>query len=285
MRQKLGQHFLVNQEISQAIAAALELAAGDTILEVGPGHGELTQAIVAAIQAGDLKNVKVLAVEKDPLLVAEARQRFQEYPFVGIIEADILEFLSGPTVGPDATAHSPLPTNYKLLGNLPYYLTGHLLRIVSELEQKPALTIFMVQKEVAERLAAAPPRMNRLAASVQFWAEPKVLFYVSKNDFDPPPEVDSAVVLLRPRPRKATQEQNSAVFYETVRGVFAQPRKTVLNNVLGKNADGKEKEKVLEIFKKLSIRPDSRPQNLSLPEIIALSKKMSQLETLWFPPK
>ena len=269
---------MANQEISQAIAAALELAAGDTILEVGPGHGELTQEIVAAIQAGDLKNVKVIGVEKDPLLAEEARQRFREYSFVEIVEADILEFLSGPTADPGATTHFPLPTAYKLIGNLPYYLTGHLLRIVSELEQKPTLTIFMVQKEVAERLAAAPPRMNRLAASVQFWAEPQVLFYVSKNDFDPPPEVDSAVVLLRPRPRKATQEQNSEIFYETVREVFSQPRKTIFNNLRKTFAAHKlSAEGANKLLADAGIDPKARPQDLSLAKIEDLAVRIRKL--------
>ena len=278
MRQKLGQHFLINPEMPDVIAAALELATGDTIVEVGPGHGELTQAIVAAIQAGNLKNVKVIGVEKDPLLAAEVRQRFKEYSFVEIVEADILEFLSGPTADPGATPNSKLQAPYKLLGNLPYYLTGYLLRIVSELEQKPALSIFMVQKEVAERLAAAPPRMNRLAASVQFWAEPKVLFYVSKNDFDPRPEVDSAVVLLRPRPQKATQEQNSAIFYETVREVFAQPRKTIFNNLRKTFAASKlSAEAANKLLADAGLDPKDRPQDLSLAKIEDLAVRIRKL--------
>lgn len=272
MRQKLGQHFLINAEIPDAIVAALEPVAGDTILEVGPGHGELTQAIVAAIQNGNLENVKVIAVERDPALAAEVRQRFKGYSFVEVIEADILNFLADPTT------QKFFKDGCKMVGNLPYYLTGHLLRIVSELEQKPALSIFMVQKEVAERLAAKPPRMNRLAASVQFWAEPKVLFFVSKDEFDPPPEVDSAVVVLRPWPKDAARTKNSAAFYKTVRNVFSQPRKTVLNNVLGKGADSKRKEEVLEIFKNLSIRPDSRPQDLDMADILKLSKQLLYTE-------
>jgi 16S rRNA (adenine1518-N6/adenine1519-N6)-dimethyltransferase len=272
MRQKLGQHFLINPGIPDAIAAALEIAAGDTVIEVGPGHGELTQAILAATEAGNLKDVKIIAVEKDLALATETRQRFEAYPFLEVIEADILEFLADPARG------QLLKGNYKIVGNLPYYLTGHLLRIVSELEQKPALSIFMVQKEVAERLAAKPPKMNRLAASVQFWAEPKVLFYVSKNDFDPPPEVDSAVVLLRPRSRKAAKEQDGAVFYETVREVFAQPRKTIFNN-LRKTFAARELsvEAANKLLEDAGIDSKARPQDLSLDKIEDLATRIRKL--------
>lgn len=269
MRQKLGQHFLINPGVPDAIAAELKPAAGDTVIEVGPGHGELTQAIIAAIGAGGIKDIKMIAVERDPALAAEVRQRFKDCSFLEVVEADIMKFLADPG------RRQLLEGDYKVVGNLPYYLTGHLLRIVSELAQKPTLSIFMVQKEVAERMAAAPPRMNRLAASVQFWAEPKIIFYVSKADFDPPPEVDSAVVLLKPWPQNTARTKDSEAFYRTVRELFAQPRKTILNNILGKGADGKKKEEILEIFKKLSIRPDSRPQDLDIPEIAQLSEQIA----------
>lgn len=268
MRQKLGQHFLINPEVSRAIAAALEPSAGEAIIEVGPGHGELTQEIVSAIESGKPENIKLIAVEKDPLLAAGVRQQFQKYPNVEVIEADILKFLADP-------ARQPLLRGtYKLVGNLPYYLTGHLLRIVGDLKQKPALSLFMVQKEVAERMSAKPPRMNRLAAAVQFWSEPQMLFNISRNDFDPPPEVDSSVVLLRPRSQN--EERDAAAFYETIQALFAQPRKTIFNNLRKAFAARKlTTETAAKLLKGAGVDPKARPQNVSLEKIRELANKLT----------
>lgn len=261
MRQKLGQHFLINPEVPEVIVAALEPTAGDTIIEVGPGHGELTQAIVSAIKASGADNVRIIAVERDPALAEEVRQRFKEYSFLEVVEADILQFLKDPEAG--ATTKN----GYKLVGNIPYYLTGHLLRVVGERETQPARTILMIQKEVAERIAAEPPRMNRLAASVQFWAKPQILIDVPKEDFNPPPEVESALILLSAKEKPVTDKE---VYYALVRKLFAQPRKTIMNNLAGKNSD--DKNKALAILEKLSVSPDSRPQDLSVIQIAKISE-------------
>lgn len=267
MRQKLGQHFLVNTEMPGVIAGSLEIVEGDTIIEVGPGHGEVTSAIIAAVQDKGLKKVRIIAVERDPSLADGMRRRFEEYPSMEIVEADILRFLADPT------GKKFLSGNHKMVGNLPYYLTGHLLRMISEGERKPELAIFMVQKEVADRMAATPPRMNRLAASVQFWSEPKVLFYVSKDEFDPPPEVDSAVVVLKGKGVEESQDPAAqSAYYALVRRLFSQPRKTVLNNLAGKDPGGKAR--ILAILERLFIPPDSRPQNLDVSKIEELSKEV-----------
>lgn len=262
MRQKLGQHFLTNTEVPEIMTAALELAAGDTVIEVGPGHGELTQAIVAAIEKANLKDVKLVAVERDEALAAGVRERFKEYGFFEVIEADILEFLGGP-------AGEALTKNgYKLIGNIPYYLTGHLLRVVGEREIQPALTVLMTQKEVAERMAANPPRMNRLAAAVQFWAKTKLLVKVGKEEFDPPPLVDSAVILLEALQPKTASEKE--MYYALIRKLFAQPRKTILNNLGGK--DPEAKKKVLAALEKFSLPADARSQDLSVEQISELAE-------------
>ena len=263
MRQKLGQHFLVNLEIPDAMAAALKPSAGDTIVEIGPGHGELTQAIVRAIEAGGIKDIKLIAVERDPGLAKEVREKFASYPFLEVVEADILKFMKNRS-------------GNKLVGNLPYYLTGHLLRVIGESKRRPELVLVMVQKEVAARMAAKPPRMNRLAAAVQFWAEPQILFEVHKNDFDPPPEVDSAVVLLTAK--KNINERSSGIFYEMVRAVFAQPRKTVFNNL--RSVFGKKKmsaDASLKLLAVVGIDPGARPQDLSTEMIADLADKLANI--------
>ena len=154
MRQKLGQHFLTNPAVAKKIAASLEVETGDTIIEIGPGHGELTEEIVAS---SEKREAKIILIERDVELVAGLREKYKTNTRIEIHEGDVLEVL--PAL---ATRYSLLATRYSLTGNLPYYLTGFLLRTIGELEHKPARSVFMIQKEVAERIVARPPRMNRL---------------------------------------------------------------------------------------------------------------------------
>ena len=163
------------------------------------------------------------------------------------------------------------PINYKLVGNIPYYITGKLLRIVGESEPKPTRSVLTVQKEVAERLSAKPPKMNRLAASVQFWAEPEIIAVLSKNEFRPKPKVDSAVVRLESRiqnleSRKVTPDK----YYQAVRILFQQPRKTIMNNLLAAGKTDKRGFFAQEL-QKIGIDPNARPQNLSIEQILNIS--------------
>lgn len=269
MRQKLGQHFLINSEISESIAAALEVAAGDTIVEVGPGHGELTQEILSEMESAASNAARLVAIERDPALAAEVREKLKKYPFVEVVEADILKFLKQPA------GQKLLSGPYKITGNLPYYLTGHLFRLIGEMDNKPTLAVFMIQKEVAERIVAEPPRMNRLAASVQFWAQVEIILDVPWANFNPAPEVDSAVVLLKPR--SGMDMSKSENFYKTVRALFAQPRKTVLNNLRDAYSSGAgdamSAEKASELLKGCGVDPQARPQDLSIEKIVEIGQR------------
>jgi len=160
--------------------------------------------------------------------------------------------------------------DYKIVGNIPYYITGKLLRVVSELPHKPERVVLLIQKEVAERICAAPPDMNRLAASVQFWAQPSIVSFVSKKDFSPPPEVDSAVIVLSTKTAFATAI-DPTLYYKTVRGVFAQPRKTIINNVAAMLSGVSKKEKIAEQLRSMGIDPEDRPQNLAVEQLITLA--------------
>ncbi|MEX2033072.1 MAG: rRNA adenine dimethyltransferase family protein, partial [Candidatus Colwellbacteria bacterium] len=191
----------------------------------------------------------------------------------GIIEGDVLKIL--PRVIPDYLLPS---TDYKLIGNIPYYITGHLLRKVGELEKKPKLIVFTIQKEVAERIVAEPPKMNLLAASVQFWGKPKIVGYVSKKSFRPQPKVDSAIIKITPYhlPRhggvsdmKDGRKLAAEKYYKFIKILFKQPRKTILNNLReGFKLSQKEIEKRLQ---KLEISPSLRPANLSMSDINKLT--------------
>lgn len=263
MSKRLGQHFLVTTSALKKIAAALEVKPGDTIIEIGPGHGELTNELLAVsfelLEKSKLAT-KVIAIEKDAKLARRLKERFSEKAVVDVIEGDVLIVL------PDVVKNYKLKaTSYKLTGNIPYYVTGYLLRTIGDLEPKPERCVFTVQKEVAERLTAVPPRMNRLAASVQFWAEPRILTVLPGSGFRPRPKVDSAVVVLKTRGFKPGT--NPQAYYKAVRVLFQQPRKTLSNNL---TEAGLSRKDANEVLKRNGLDPDLRPQNLDIQDILRI---------------
>lgn len=263
MRTKLGQNFLINKKALETIAQSLEIKDDEMIIEIGPGHGELTEEILA-----QNKKINFIAIEKDSQLIQDLRQKFSKNKNLEIIEGDALEILPSLIRDPRYAIHN---FNYKIVGNIPYYITGYLLRILSELKNKPSLAVLTIQKEVAERLAAEPPRMNLLAAAVQFWSEPEIIAYLPKEYFKPQPEVDSAILKLKTQNpklsklKKKNEEQKAAAYYRFIKIIFKQPRKTILNNL----SDGLSlpKEKISEILAELAITPTDRPQNLNVEQI------------------
>lgn len=256
---KLGQHFLKNKNKIKKIVEALELKSGDVVIEIGPGHGELTNEL--RIMNNELR---IIAIEKDRELVKLLRNKFKTDKNIEIIEGDVLKIL------PNLIKNLKLETiSYKIVGNIPYYITGYLLRIIGELKNKPELSVLTVQKEVAERTVAEPPKNNLLAASVQFWAEPEIIDYVPKSDFEPQPKVDSAIVALRPRNKRGINAEQRVRYYKFIKILFKQPRKTILNN-LRLMADNPQL--LMEKLQKLGINSQNRPQNLTLEQIIRLSE-------------
>ncbi len=253
---KLGQHFLKNKSSLEKIVASLELTNGDFVVEVGPGHGELTELFLANLSAD--KEIEIVAIEKDPMLANALRKKFDTARNLEIIEGDVLKILKPLTENVRF-----LDKKWKLAGNIPYYITGKLLRVVGELEKKPERSTVMVQREVADRICSAPPNMNRLAASVQFWSSATIVAQVRREHFSPAPNVDSAVVLLKTRMGELNIEPRR--YYKAVQALFSQPRKTILNNL----ADGAkiDKEEAQNGLKKLIIAPSARPQNLSIEQI------------------
>jgi 16S rRNA (adenine1518-N6/adenine1519-N6)-dimethyltransferase len=254
--QKLGQHFLKNTAILEKIVDALALADGDRVIEIGSGHGELTAPLVHATQG---KRCEIFCIEKDHTLIGELEQFAVDASAgsrVTIIEGDALKLI------PDMVAT-------KIVGNIPYYITGKLLRTVGELEHKPERTVLLIQKEVAERICAAPPDMNRLAASVQFWADAKIIAQVPRNDFSPAPDVDSAVIVLNTK--ILAGEADPMPYYRAVRAIFAQPRKTLLNNLSAVAGRTINKNDLIAQIKKLGLDPDARPQDLSVGQIASVA--------------
>jgi len=279
--EKIGQHFLTNKIKLQKIAASLDLKADDTVIEIGPGHGELTSFLIKDFRFIP-SDFQLIAIEKDENFVHFLQKKFKSNENIKIIEGDALKILP-KLIGqlPDYSI-----TNYKIVGNIPYYITGHLLRIIGELENKPKLIILTIQKEVAERICAEPPRMNLLAASVQVWAEPKIIDYIPKTDFRPQPKVDSAIIKLKSitvsmRSHKKCYEIGAEEYYKLIKILFKQPRKTILNNLVSSikyqvlsAKKRKSKEEIIKILEELKINPGDRPQNLTIEQVKKIEEQL-----------
>jgi len=246
----LGQNFLHDDQVLARIAEALELQPGDEVLEIGPGLGSLTRHL--ARRAG-----RVLAVEIDeqliPLLIAELSQ--EEH--VQVLKADILE----------VDLDSWFAGRYKAVGNVPYYITGAILRHLLSSTNRPLVTVLTVQKEVAERIVAQPGDMSLLSVMVQFYAQAEKLFVIKAGAFWPRPDVDSAVVRLVERPSPLVAPEEEAAFFNLVKVGFSQKRKQLQKNL---RALGLPRARVAEAFEQSGIEGRRRAQSLSLDEWRAL---------------
>jgi 16S rRNA (adenine1518-N6/adenine1519-N6)-dimethyltransferase len=257
-KKSLGQNFLINAGILEKIVSAAELSPDDTVLEIGPGTGNLTKLLFE-------KSSRVIAVEKDCRLIEDLKIKF---PAIKIVEEDALEF--------KPEEHGLKEGDYKIVANIPYYITSILLRTIFEKWPKPKLIVLTVQKEVAKRITAKPPDMSLLALSVQFYVEPKIVGYVSRGSFRPMPKVDSAIIKLTPRifEVEPPTEVQPRIFFKVAKAGFSGKRKQLINNLV-KNS-GMIREDTLKIFETMGIEPDIRAENLSLNQWIELSKLMEK---------
>ncbi|PIR86872.1 MAG: ribosomal RNA small subunit methyltransferase A [Candidatus Harrisonbacteria bacterium CG10_big_fil_rev_8_21_14_0_10_49_15] len=271
MSRYLGQHWLKNPEVIKKIVAGLKLKKGETVIEIGPGRGALTWPLFEQCKK---LSCSYIGIEKDVTLAHELATRMKNYEVRSkgkyeIIAGDALRILPALILNSNF-----LPLDrYAIVGNLPYYITGKILRTISELEHKPEQSVLMVQKEVGERLAAQPPKMNLLAAATQIWAEARVLFEVPAKDFSPPPKVNSAVVELRIKPGELKKEGLES-YYAFIHAAFKQPRKMLLNNLATGLA--MPKNQILEVFTNQGIDEKTRAQDLSVERLRQLAIAMSQ---------
>ena len=242
-KKSLGQHWLHDQASLQAMCAAADVQANDVILEIGPGLGSLTSLLVR--RAG-----QVIAVELDKKLAATLPGKFPAGN-LRVVSQDILQF--------DFTS---LPAGYKLVANIPYYLTSHLIRVISETPNPPRIATLLVQKEVAERVAASPGTMSLLSITAQFYWQVSLGREVPAELFTPPPKVDSQILILKRRPKPLFPDVDTKAFFRLVKAGFAQRRKTLLNSLsAGLHL---ERDKVRDICQKVAIDPTRRAQTLSL---------------------
>lgn len=217
---KLGQNFLIDDAASQAIAGSLGAAGERTIIEIGPGHGAITSILAVRCK-------RLVAIELDRALAAELRFRFREQPQVEIVESDVLEVDLGALVPAGETAD--------VVGNLPYYITSDILLRLFAAGGRGVLTraVVMMQREVADRVAAAPGVRDYglLSATAQMNARVEKLFTLPPTAFSPPPDVYSTVLRLEFAPRFAELGVDAAGFDALLRASFAQKRKTLANNL------------------------------------------------------
>jgi 16S rRNA (adenine1518-N6/adenine1519-N6)-dimethyltransferase len=205
-KKSLGQHWLTDRFILAAIADAAELTEKDTVLEIGPGLGTLTSELLRRAQ-------KVVAVELDDTLAAKLPGQFPGTS-LEVIQQDILSF-----------DLSQLPNGYVVVANVPYYITSKIVQLLMTAHNKPRTAVLLVQKEVAERMAAQPGDMSILALSAQLYADISLDKLVPSEYFTPPPKVDSQVVVLKTLNTPRIPQQDQAAFFQLVKAGFAGKRK------------------------------------------------------------
>lgn len=258
MRAKLGQNFLVSAVMANKIAEAANLSKKDTVLEIGPGRGILTNELIK--RAG-----KVVAVEKDKKLFNFLKEKFSQAKNLDLICADIRDVLRCPR------NYKLRIKNYVVVANIPYYITSFLFRLLlEESKNKPSRIVLTVQKEVAERITACPPKMNLLALSVLVYGKAKIAFMVKKGNFRPRPKVDSAVLIVSSISDKFFQSNkiDEKKFFKFLKLSFSQPRKTLANNLVKRYF----KPKIQDNLEKCGLSFNVRAQELSLKDWVCLYK-------------
>jgi 16S rRNA (adenine1518-N6/adenine1519-N6)-dimethyltransferase len=252
----LGQHFLVDRSVLETIISAAELGPGDTVVEVGPGLGILTEELVR--RAG-----KVIAVEVDSKLAIALGRKLYQVPQLTVLNANVLELEPGELVSARTLASGDVP-GYKVVANLPYYIASPILRHFLEALLKPNLMVVMVQKEVGQSIVAEPGGMSLLGVSIQLYGKPTIVAYVPALSFYPQPKVKSAIVRIDVYPRPAVDVADASGFFKVVKAGFSAPRKQLRNALsLGLHLGTPE---VIELLEQAGIAPQRRPQTLSLEE-------------------
>lgn len=242
-KKSLGQHWLSDPTTLEYICEAGGLNSNDTVLEIGPGTGTLTRYLVK-------KAKQVVAVEYDKILADKLSDQ-QIAKNLQIISQDILSF--------DLTK---LSADYIVVANIPYYLTSNLIRVLSESTNQASRVVLLIQKEVAQRVAAGPGAMSLLSVSAQFYWEVLLGLEVPARLFTPPPKVDSQVIIMNRRAMPLFQDVDAKTFFQLVKAGFASRRKTLLNSLAGGLRT--DKEQVQALLSEAYIDPSLRAQSLSL---------------------
>lgn len=251
-KKSLGQHWLNDEASLESICDISGVSETDTVLEIGPGLGTLTQKLSDRAK-------QVIAVEFDEDLARGLLKRVNA-PNITVVNQDILSF-----------DLSELPTDYKVIANIPYYLTSNLIRVLSESANPPISASLLVQKEVAVRVAAGPGDMSMLSVTAQMYFEPSLGIVVPAELFTPPPKIDSQVVHLQRRSQPLYGSMDSKQLFQVVKAGFSNRRKTLLNSLSAGLQMTKDETKLL--LDSVNIDPGLRAQALDLEDWIKLARR------------
>jgi len=262
----LGQNFLIDKNTVRKVMKTADLKPEDIILEIGPGLGALTQELAK-------KAKKIIAVEKDARMCQALKEQLKDFDNIEIINQDILKF---EIIKLFKNLKLKIK-NYKIVANLPFYITAPVIRKFLESENPPQEMVLIIQKEVAQRICPRPPRLRQgyggqakmsiLAISVQFYAEAKIISYISKKSFRPRPKVDAAIIKIKPENKYQT---DGAKFFKIVKAGFSQPRKQLINNLSKKLKINKQK--INSLLFSAGVEPTQRAETLSINDWLDLSK-------------
>jgi 16S rRNA (adenine1518-N6/adenine1519-N6)-dimethyltransferase len=255
-KKSLGQHFLKDRNALRKIADSAEINRGDLVLEIGPGEGSLTEILLK-------HGAFVTSVEKDNRLIPLLDEKFQremaEDRFI-LINKDILDF--------DPASANLTADNYKLVANIPYYITGEILRNALSKWPQPKKIVLLVQKEVAERVVARNGKESILSISVKVYGKPKIAGIVKAGAFSPAPKVDSAILVIDEISKNCFKNGGEDKFFQIVKAGFAHKRKMIYGNL-----KGLFQEKTADFLNRCEIDPKARPEDIALEKWLCLAEK------------
>ena len=256
---KLGQNFLIDEQVVRQIVAAAELSEADTVLEVGPGIGTLTQGLAES-------KAQVVAVELDTRLLPVLATTLEGYDNVRVVHGDILKVNIMEEVG--------VP-NFKVCANLPYYITTPIIFALLEKRLPMERLVAMVQKEVAERMAAQPGGKDygALSVAIQYYTEPEIAFIVPPTSFIPAPAVDSAVIVCKRREKPPVEVCDEALFFRVVKAAFSLRRKMLSNSLKNMGIKSEQVAKWLELA---GVDGKRRAETLSLEDFAKLTNSFGE---------
>lgn len=256
---KLGQNFLIDEQVVRQIVAAAELSEADTVLEVGPGIGTLTQGLAES-------KAQVVAVELDTRLLPVLATTLEGYDNVHVVHGDILKVNIMEEVG--------VP-NFKVCANLPYYITTPIIFALLEKRLPMERLVAMVQKEVAERMAAQPGGKDygALSVAIQYYTEPEIAFIVPPTSFIPAPAVDSAVIVCKRREKPPVEVCDEALFFRVVKAAFSLRRKMLSNSLKNMGIKSEQVAKWLELA---GVDGKRRAETLSLEDFAKLTNSFGE---------
>ncbi len=267
----MGQNFLIDREAARRIVAALGDISNRTVIEIGPGRGVLTDLLIPRAK-------RVIGIELDRVLAAQLRMRYATRPNVEILESDFVtaEFASmvGRKPGPLHDLRPTQPETVDVVGNLPYYITSDIVLRILELYQHIERAVIMVQREVADRMAAEPGGRDYglLSATTQLFAHVEKLFTLPPAAFSPPPQVHSTVLRLTMAPQLGELRVEEQPFIAFLKLAFAQKRKTLLNNLRGQYSDAA----VRAALKAAGLRADVRAEAVPLAKMATVHRALQR---------